>query len=149
MALGFRQRKLYKDRVRIYRPIKGSQLPNGSHQDFEYELIAQNVPCHFFFTSEYAEAAAIGRTKVNNLFTFDKVHFPERINDWAVAGHEDDADIGDAYCLQLDYSESNNIGGIYIVQSDTLSVPSSGGRRANYQELFTARAPKRPKGVSA
>jgi hypothetical protein len=138
MALNWRQRKFYKDRVSIYRPVFSA--PDGvtrNVNDVTYELIASDVPCHFFFTSEYAEARAPGRTKVNNLFTFDKIHFA------------DDVEVADAYAVVINSSPSVfNATGCWILQSNPLSVPASGGRRGNFQEVFAARTGQWPKGIS-
>jgi hypothetical protein len=62
----------FKDTIDLYKPVLTINADNTA-QDITYELAYSNVKCLWLSTPEYEEIGPQGRTRVVNIYTYDKV----------------------------------------------------------------------------
>ena len=75
MALSPRQRKLYTDRVHIWR-VSNPLDNQGTPQEQTFTLLYSNVPCKFEFTINVDDPTETGGQKRKTALTTDILHLP-------------------------------------------------------------------------
>lgn len=125
MALGVRQRRLYKNRCDIYRPETTLSAVTGRPTAKSYTLDASDVKCLFGKLKSSSSPFPMGRGETDNQFSHDGVALP--------AG----TDIGEGWVIKdtsIDRygnaAESN--GNYWIVVGEPLTWQDYGGRRAGH-----------------
>lgn len=125
MALGVRQRRLYRSRVKLYRPTLTLSGSTGRPTTKSYSLAESNVPCLFVKRDSSSSPFPMGRGEVDNFFSHEEIHFDQRQTigeGWVILDQSVDVR-GDAVLTSGDY---------WIVIGEPKKIPDMGGRRAGY-----------------
>ncbi len=140
MPLTPRQTRLYKDLVDIYSLAQTTSPTTGRRTAKTYTLSASAVPCHFKIRQSVEAPNPMGRIEADNIFSRDEVHFAHDAlidSDWVLVNKS----------LALDGSQSKNYGRYWIVSGQPQSIPSHGGRRANFRIVQAVQVKRPPNGV--
>lgn len=125
MALGARQRRLYKSRCNLYRPTVTLSALTGRPTAKSYALAESNVPCLFEKRDSASSPFPMGRGEVDNMFSHEGVSFPR------------DQVIGEGWVILDQTVDVHGVpaltfGDYWIVIGEPKKIPDLGGRRAGH-----------------
>jgi len=125
MALGARQRRLYKSKVALYKPVLTRDAATGLLTDKEYVLAGTAVKCLFEKRDSVSTPFVIGRGEQDNQFTHEEIHFQANQvigENWVILDQTVDVHGVDALTN----------GDYWIVIGEPKKIPDLGGRRAGH-----------------
>jgi hypothetical protein len=125
MALGWRQRRLYKSTVSLYEPTVTISPTTGRPTTKAYTLAESGVKCLFVKRDSVSSPFPMGRGEVDNQFTHEAIAFDQRQiigEGWLIVDQSVDVR-GDDVLTAGDY---------WIVIGEPKKIPDMGGRRAGY-----------------
>ena len=125
MALGARQRRLYKDTVTLYSPSRTQSAVTGLLTAYTYTLAETGVKCLFLKRDSTSGPTPVGRGESDNMFTHDQISFDQRQiigENWLILDASVDVR-GDDVLTAGEY---------WIVIGEPKKIADRGGRRAGY-----------------
>lgn len=120
-----RQRRLYRNRVDLFRPVLTRNAATGLLETKAYVLAESGVRCLFGKLPSTSSPTAIGRGEADNMFTHDEIHFHQRQvirENWVIR----DVSVDRYGRNALSY------GDFWIAIGEPLTWGDYGGRRAGY-----------------
>lgn len=143
MALTPRQKRLYTDRMDLYRPSMPRNPSTGRvlAPVKEYTPAYFDIPCYFQIRSSVETAQLFGRIEGDNIFTVDTIHLDgeQEIDSGWIAVNK---------TLDSDGSESLNYGRYWIVQGQPKTISNRGRRRARKRSVEAIQQGRKPEGLT-